>query len=127
MEVVLFEMQDTNDGGKHSCLPEQPLLRGAWARHLTTLEFPSLAVQTVFCPQVRDEETQVSGGKGEEDTKEQEPWIGVVPVEMDDSKASTGNQESFADAMVNKVRSSVYSKAVAKFVHAGSETQHPLC
>ncbi|KAF0034317.1 hypothetical protein F2P81_014383 [Scophthalmus maximus] len=55
---------------------------------------------------VRDEETQVSGGKGEEDddaAKEQEPWIGLVPVEMDDSKASTGNQESFADAMVNKM------------------------
>lgn len=46
----------------------------------------------------------MSGEKGAQDVKEQEPWIGVVPVEMDDSKASTGNQESFADAMVNKVR-----------------------
>lgn len=46
----------------------------------------------------------MSGEKGEESPKEQEPWIGVVPVEMDDSKASTGNQESFADAVVNKVR-----------------------
>lgn len=45
------------------------------------------------------------GEKSEEDTKEQELWIGVVPVEMDDSKATTGNQESFADAVVNKVRS----------------------
>lgn len=69
--------------------------------HLTTLEFPFI------CPQVQDEETQVSGGKGEDDTKEQEPWIGVVPVEMDNSKASTGNQESFADTMVNKVRNSI--------------------
>lgn len=45
------------------------------------------------------------GEKNEDDTKEQELWIGVVPVEMDDSKATTGNQESFADAVVNKVRS----------------------
>lgn len=45
----------------------------------------------------------MSRGKSDGMTKEQ-PWIGVVPVEMDDSKASTGNQESFTDAMVNKVR-----------------------
>lgn len=50
-----------------------------------------------------DEETQVSAGKGEDDTKEQELWIGLVPLEVEDNKASTGNQESFADAMVNKV------------------------
>ena len=50
-----------------------------------------------------DEETQAGGGNGEDGTEKQEPWIGVVPVEMDDSKASTGNQESFADAVVNKV------------------------
>lgn len=56
-----------------------------------------------FGPQVQDEELQVSRDQDEDDSKEQEPWIGVVPVEMDDSKASTGNQESFADAMVNKV------------------------
>lgn len=42
--------------------------------------------------------------KGENGGKDQEPWIGVVPVDMDDSKTSTGNQESFTDAMVNKVR-----------------------
>ncbi|XP_024908807.1 RING finger protein 215 isoform X2 [Cynoglossus semilaevis] len=52
---------------------------------------------------VQDEETKVSEGKEEDDTKEQEPWIGLVPVEMDDNKSSTGNQESFADAVVNKV------------------------
>lgn len=58
----------------------------------------------VFCPPVQvDEETQVSAGKGEDDTKEQELWIGLVPLEVEDNKASTGNQESFADAMVNKV------------------------
>lgn len=45
----------------------------------------------------------MSREKGADDGTEQELWIGVVPVEMDDSKSSTGNQESFADAMVNKV------------------------
>lgn len=35
--------------------------------------------------------------------KEQEPWIGVVPVKVEESKAATGNQESFAAAVVNKV------------------------
>lgn len=42
--------------------------------------------------------------KGENGGKDHEPWIGVVPVDMDDSKTSTGNQESFTDAIVNKVR-----------------------
>ncbi|XP_044051112.1 RING finger protein 215 isoform X3 [Siniperca chuatsi] len=67
---------------------------------------------------VQDEETQVSGGKGEDDTKEQEPWIGVVPVEMDDSKASTGNQESFADAMVNKMKRALVLGASALIILA---------
>ncbi|KAI3372521.1 hypothetical protein L3Q82_023004, partial [Scortum barcoo] len=67
---------------------------------------------------VLDEEAQVSGGKGEEDTKEQEPWIGVVPVEMDDSKASTGNQESFADAMVNKMKRALVLGASALIILA---------
>ncbi|XP_035494672.1 RING finger protein 215 [Scophthalmus maximus] len=70
---------------------------------------------------VRDEETQVSGGKGEEDddaAKEQEPWIGLVPVEMDDSKASTGNQESFADAMVNKMKRALVLGASALIILA---------
>lgn len=73
--------------------------------YLSALQFPpcGATIQPIICPQVQDEETQVSGGQGEDDTKEQEPWIGVVPVEMDDSKASTGNQESFTDTMVNKV------------------------
>lgn len=47
--------------------------------------------------------TPVDEGEDEADIKKQEPWIGVVPVEIDESKASTGNQESFADAVVNKV------------------------
>lgn len=61
-----------------------------------------LTGMSVFA-QVQDEETKVSEGKEEDDTKEQEPWIGLVPMEMDDNKSSTGNQESFADAVVNKV------------------------
>ncbi|XP_070690566.1 RING finger protein 215 isoform X2 [Pempheris klunzingeri] len=67
---------------------------------------------------VQDEEAQVSGGEGEEGTKEQEPWIGVVPVEMDDSKASTGNQESFADAMVNKMKRALVLGASAIIILA---------
>lgn len=54
--------------------------------------------------QVQDKDAGVSKGKGDDVAKEKEPWIGVVPVDMDDNKASTGNQESFTDAMVNKVR-----------------------
>ncbi|XP_032373097.1 RING finger protein 215 isoform X2 [Etheostoma spectabile] len=67
---------------------------------------------------VQSEETQVSAGKGEDDTKEQEPWIGVVPVEMDDSKASTGNQESFTDAMVNKMKRALVLGASALIILA---------
>ncbi|XP_010749649.1 RING finger protein 215 isoform X2 [Larimichthys crocea] len=67
---------------------------------------------------VQTEETQVSGGKGNDDTKEQEPWIGVVPVEMDDSKSSTGNQESFADAMVNKMKRALVLGASALIILA---------
>lgn len=67
-------------------------------------DLKAIHAQSVIELQVRDRDTRVSRGKGEDGTKEQEPWIGLVPVDMDDSKASTGNQESFADAMVNKVR-----------------------
>lgn len=67
---------------------------------------------------VQDETMQVNGGKDEDDTKEQEPWIGVVPVEMDDSKASTGNQESFADAMVNKMKRALVLGASALIILA---------
>lgn len=84
-----------------------------------SIRVSSANFQPGFCPQVQDEETQVSGGKGEDNTKEQELWIGVVPVEMDDSKASTGNQESFADAMVNKVRISICYESVVPLIHAG--------
>ncbi|XP_073321867.1 RING finger protein 215 isoform X1 [Pagrus major] len=67
---------------------------------------------------VQDEETQVRGGKSEDDTKEQELWIGVVPVEMDDSKATTGNQESFADAVVNKMKRALVLGASALIILA---------
>lgn len=61
----------------------------------------------IFFSQVQNEEIHSDSGK------DQEPWIGVVPVDMDDSKASAGNQESFTDAMVNKVRQSIESKVNA--------------
>nr|XP_015815741.2 RING finger protein 215 isoform X2 [Nothobranchius furzeri] len=62
---------------------------------------------------VREEAKRVNEGNREDQPEEQEPWIGVVPVEMDDSKASTGNQESFADAVVNKMDlSPVLSKPI---------------
>ncbi|KAL3062401.1 hypothetical protein OYC64_002250 [Pagothenia borchgrevinki] len=67
---------------------------------------------------VQNEETQVNGGKGEDDTKEQELWIGVVPVEMDEIKASTGNQESFADAMVNRMKRALVLGASALIILA---------
>nr|XP_040052677.1 RING finger protein 215 isoform X1 [Gasterosteus aculeatus aculeatus] len=65
-----------------------------------------------------DEETQVSAGKGEDDTKEQELWIGLVPLEVEDNKASTGNQESFADAMVNKMKRALVLGASALIILA---------
>lgn len=68
----------------------------------------------------------MSGEKGEDDTKEQEPWIGVVPVEMDDSKASTGNQESFADAMVNKVRDTIQTKPQMNSVYTVMDVEGQL-
>jgi len=37
------------------------------------------------------------------DAQDREPWIGVIPLKVEDSKSSTGNQESFADTVVNKV------------------------
>ncbi|KAI4821150.1 hypothetical protein KUCAC02_029098 [Chaenocephalus aceratus] len=67
---------------------------------------------------VQNEETQVNGGEGEDDTKEQELWIGVVPVEMDEIKASTGNQESFADAMVNRMKRALVLGASALIILA---------
>lgn len=67
---------------------------------------------------VRDGETQATRGIDEKRSKDQEPWIGVVPIEMDDSKASTGNQESFADAMVNKMKRALVLGASALIILA---------
>lgn len=67
---------------------------------------------------IQDKDAGVSGEKDEDNTKEPEPWIGLVPVEMDDSKASTGNQESFADAMVNKMKRALVLGASALIILA---------
>ncbi|XP_034027037.1 RING finger protein 215 isoform X2 [Thalassophryne amazonica] len=67
---------------------------------------------------VRDEEPEVRGEKYDDDTKEKEPWIGVVPVEMDEIKASTGNQESFADTMVNRMKRALVLGASALIILA---------
>lgn len=85
--------------------------------------------QVFHFPQVQDEEMESNRVKGEDGGKDQEPWIGVVPVDMDDSKASTGNQESFADTMVNKVRKSSESGSGVNVVQSGMYKLqiHPLC
>ncbi|XP_013875157.1 RING finger protein 215 [Austrofundulus limnaeus] len=67
---------------------------------------------------VRDEETQVNGDNDEDELKEQETWIGVVPVEMDGSKASTGNQESFADTVVSRMKRALVLGASALIILA---------
>ncbi|XP_029017398.1 RING finger protein 215 isoform X2 [Betta splendens] len=67
---------------------------------------------------VRDEKLQTSADKDADEAKEPEPWIGVVPVEMDDSKASTGNQESFADAVVNRMKRALVLGASALIILA---------
>lgn len=62
---------------------------------------------------------QSGRGKGEDSGEDQEPWIGVVPVDMDDSKSSTGNQESFTDTMVNKVRTPIESGSGVNILRSG--------
>ncbi|XP_028314360.1 RING finger protein 215 isoform X2 [Gouania willdenowi] len=67
---------------------------------------------------VQNEETQVNREKDEDSSEKEELWIGVVPVDMDDSKASTGNQESFADGMVNKMKRALVLGASALIILA---------
>ncbi|KAM9393748.1 RING finger protein 215 isoform 2-T2 [Pholidichthys leucotaenia] len=67
---------------------------------------------------VHDEETQVAKEKDNDGIKNPEPWIGVVPVEMDESKASTGNQESFTDTVVNKMKRALVLGASALIILA---------
>ncbi|XP_056131532.1 RING finger protein 215 isoform X2 [Lampris incognitus] len=67
---------------------------------------------------VQDEEPRVSGEEAEEEAAGQEPWIGLVPVEMEEGKSLTGNQESFADAVVNKMKRALVLGASALIILA---------
>lgn len=52
--------------------------------------------------QIKDEALEMNSN--EKDTGDQNPWIGVVPVRMEDGTVSNNNnQESFASSVVNKV------------------------
>ncbi|XP_022520436.2 RING finger protein 215 [Astyanax mexicanus] len=58
-------------------------------------------------------------GDGDEGAAEEQknPWIGVVPVEMDEGGAnSNGNQESFASAVVNKMKRALVLGASALII-----------
>lgn len=50
--------------------------------------------------------------------KEQEPWIGVVPLKVEEIQSSTGNQESFAAAVVNKMKRALVLGASALIILA---------
>lgn len=67
---------------------------------------------------VEDEEPKVRGENGEVESTEQEPWIGVLPVKMEEPKVSTGNQESFADAVVNRMKRALVLGASALIILA---------
>ncbi|XP_048849977.1 RING finger protein 215 [Brienomyrus brachyistius] len=47
-----------------------------------------------------------------------EPWIGVVPVQIGESEVSNGNQESFAAAVVNKMKRALVLGASALLILA---------
>jgi len=54
--------------------------------------------------QIKDEALESNDESS--DGKDQNPWIGVVPVQMEEgtvSSNSNSNQESFAASVVNKV------------------------
>ncbi|CAL8248487.1 unnamed protein product [Merluccius merluccius] len=67
---------------------------------------------------VQDERPQVTEGEGEADAQDREPWIGVVPLKMEETKSSTGNQESFADTVVNKMKRALVLGASALIILA---------
>ncbi|KAM9858483.1 RING finger protein 215 [Aulostomus maculatus] len=67
---------------------------------------------------IREGEPQASNRIEKDDTEEQQLWIGVVPVEMDENKSSTVNQESFADAVVNKMKRALVLGASALIILA---------
>lgn len=66
---------------------------------------------------VYDEDGLISTEPSEGEAKQSEPWIAVVPVEMDDIQASTGNQESFTD-VVNRMKRALVLGASALIILA---------
>ncbi|XP_063051727.1 RING finger protein 215 [Engraulis encrasicolus] len=52
------------------------------------------------------------------DTKGKNPWIGLVPVEVEDGKSTAGSQESFAAGMVNKMKRALVLGASALIILA---------
>ncbi|RVE67734.1 hypothetical protein OJAV_G00084850 [Oryzias javanicus] len=62
-----------------------------------------------------EEPAEVAGEPEEEQQEEQEPWIGLLPV---DGRASLGGQESFADAVVNKMKRALVLGASALIILA---------
>ncbi|XP_029366734.1 RING finger protein 215 isoform X1 [Echeneis naucrates] len=115
-QVALVEVFLEEPPGVSALLQGEVVEPGRGSRSSEDRE--ELEGELVLVSPVQDEETQTSGGKEGGDTNEQELWIGVVPVEMDDSKASTGNQESFADAMVNKMKRALVLGASALIILA---------
>ncbi|GAA6070263.1 RING finger protein 215 isoform X1, partial [Tachysurus ichikawai] len=53
---------------------------------------------------IKDEHESVrsSDHRGDDEGQRSKPWIGVVPVQMEESPVSNSNQESFASTVVNK-------------------------
>ncbi|MBN3309279.1 RN215 protein, partial [Amia calva] len=52
------------------------------------------------------------------DSEAEVPWIGVVPVKLDEREAPQGNQESFAAAVVNKMKRALVLGASALLILA---------
>ncbi|XP_018617928.2 RING finger protein 215 isoform X4 [Scleropages formosus] len=62
---------------------------------------------------VQDEELDL-----QDQPEGKEPWIGVVPVKVDESEAPNGNQESFAAAVVNRMKRALVLGASALIILA---------
>lgn len=69
-----------------------------------------------------DEASEAAGEPEEEQQEEQEPWIGLLPV---DGRASRGGQESFADAVVNKVSPVRFGSGAEQFVVVSARGTDP--
>ncbi|XP_053727388.1 RING finger protein 215 [Synchiropus splendidus] len=67
---------------------------------------------------IQDDGHKKTGEGTEDEAKDPEPWIGVVPVDMDENKPSTSNQESFADGMVSKMKRALVLGASALIILA---------